>query len=230
MAGFDRNEIAKLVGLTPDASDATIRAAIAEVLASRRVDEDAARRERTLRAEDQRLVAAAIADGRILASRGQHWRHVLATSREANRALLASLASGVASPQRDVRASQAQSPNAELDHVLGMLGIPAANRASGTVHAAAPSPAQASPHVHAGTPLIPMPPAQASPWTEPLLPQPKRPVIEFTHKEMSDEMLRRALGHRSSKYLPPRPENWHYVGPNDLQWNEDRQLFEEKPQ
>lgn len=230
MAEFDRNEIAELVGLKPDASDATIRAAIAEVLASRRDSGDAARRERALVADDQRLVTAAIADGRILASRAQHWRHALATDREANRALLAVLAPALPPSLRDVRASQAQSPTAELDHILGKLGLPVTGP-RGTVHAAAqsPAPAPSSPHVRASAPATQMAPApRTSPFTEPLLPQPKRPVIEFTHKEMSDEILRRVLGPRASRNVPPRPANWHLTTVNALQWNEEKQLFQEK--
>ncbi|MEB3062480.1 hypothetical protein [[Mycobacterium] zoologicum] len=241
MAEFESKEIAELVGLSPDANDRTIRAALAEVLASRRDSGDAARRERALVAEDQRLVTAAIADGRILASRGHHWRHVLASDRDANRALLASLASALPPSSREVLASQAYSPNAELDHIhiLGKLGIPVAGPRS-TVHASAqsPAPAPTSPHVRAGAPTTQTTPTPQMPLDlipsfvpNPIVIRRGKPISEWTQQEISDEYMRR-LGPRTSVGLPPAPPEdiVYWPSPNDtFRWNETNQQFEANP-
>lgn len=243
MPEYDRKEIAELVGLSPDASDETIRVAIAEKLASQRSHEDKSRRERALAIEDQRLVAAAIADGRVVASRAEHWRHVLATDRDANRALLASLAPGLPPSQRDIPASQAHSPKAELDRILANLGFPASSQIArpSAVYASAQSPAPASrpSPVRAGAPASQMTPAPRTSRDlipndfvpDPVLIRRGKPSHERTQREISDECMRR-LSPRTAVGLPPPPPEdvWYWPSPNDhFRWNEETQQFEAKP-
>jgi hypothetical protein len=87
-----RAELAELLGLAPDVDDASLQKAMDETLA-RRAARDNAERDRQLKEDDKRTVAAAVADGRITAATSNDWIRALKTDRAGTRRVIASLSS-----------------------------------------------------------------------------------------------------------------------------------------
>ncbi|WP_142256613.1 hypothetical protein [Mycobacterium colombiense] len=115
-------ELARIVGVDPASDWETIKAAADKLLA-----EDAAKRsaqnrsqaEKVLEAEDRRLVAAAVNDGRLTAQSAQSWRAALKRDRPGNRLVLASLAPGI---RPDGRIGP--DPDSDLEDVYNRLMAP----------------------------------------------------------------------------------------------------------
>lgn len=115
-------EMARLVGVDPSSDWETIKAAADKLLAEDAAKRDAESRsqaEKVLEAEDRRLVAAAVNDGRLTANSAQRWREALKRDRPANRLVLASLAPGL---RADGRLGAA--PDSDLEDVYKRLMAP----------------------------------------------------------------------------------------------------------
>jgi hypothetical protein len=113
-----------MVGLPADSDDETLRRAMADLLAaheSREAEAIAASAEQRLQAEDKRIVAAAINDGRLPTDRATFWLDACKRDRAKNRAVISMLAKGLP-PAEKVAA------DADLQRVHGRvmagLGVP----------------------------------------------------------------------------------------------------------
>ncbi|WP_156749202.1 hypothetical protein [Mycobacterium sp. 1482292.6] len=116
-------ELARIVGVDPGSDWETIRAAADKLLAedaARRKAENRSQVEKVLEAEDRRLVAAAVNDGRLTAQSAQSWRDALKRDRPGNRLVLASLAPGI---RPDGRIGAAD-PDSDLEDVYNRLMAP----------------------------------------------------------------------------------------------------------
>ena len=96
MSEVSRSEIIKLLGLPPDADDETVLRAVDDMVASQQATAlPLSVAEKQARAEDRRTVLAAVNDGRIVPDRLDFWCQAMQKDRAGNRAVLASLASGL---------------------------------------------------------------------------------------------------------------------------------------
>ena len=148
-------EIAQLLGLPPDVDDATLSAAVEEALARQKNRKVAAARnsdEERLVAEDKRIVAAAIDDGRLSLTSRERWLNALESDRATNRTMLASLAPGLRPTEQVVADVELEQMHGQAMARLGITD----SRPSRTVAAASPqaprTPSGASVHM-LGMPL-----------------------------------------------------------------------------
>lgn len=207
-----RAELARLVGVSPDVDDATLHAAIEKTIAAQKARETAAARsgmEQRLEAEDRRIVAAAINDGRLSPGSRERWLKALKTNRGANRSVLASLAPGLR-PTEKVVADQ------ELEqlygHVMAQMGFqPAA------VSPPARSVAASSQPVPSSGQSVDMLGLPVSPAPDPVRISRGTPPEQWTRKQQSD-YLQRQLGPRfwPGTEPPPAADQWYWPSPDDV--------------
>lgn len=216
-----RAELAALVGLSHDVDDETLNAAIANMVGQRQAREAAvarataeARAEARLQAEDRQIVAAAINSGKINSSRAQFWVDALKRERPGNRAIIASLASGL--PPAEKVAADADLERVH-DGVMARLGLPAGKPAgSARTVAASQHPA----------PLPPTPMVDSLGIPIPGVPAPVRLVrgkdpAHFTSEERDNGLLY-ALGGQfaaaaAARGIPRAPgaAGYYQPSPND---------------
>jgi hypothetical protein len=208
---FSLDSLAALVGMDPSDGLDAIVGKMNEIIAghkSVKQREQDAKHERRLQDEDKRIVAAAINDGRVAREGKQAWVQALATDRAANRAMLASLASGIPPAEHVVVDEGIERVH---NQVLARLGIKPPPRPSspGTVAAAAPQWSPSPVYDDLGLPI-------ADQFPTPVLLSRGKPYSEWTAQEKQDAMSRR-LGPRFSAGLPPQPagDKWYFPSPND---------------
>jgi hypothetical protein len=90
-----RAQVARILGLPSDADDGTLLEKLDALAESTRRSEVVSAAEREARAQDRRLVIAAVNDGRLTAKSIDLWCGAMQKDRAANRAVLASLAPGL---------------------------------------------------------------------------------------------------------------------------------------
>jgi hypothetical protein len=225
MIEVPRAEVAKLVGLPADATDEELQKAMAEVAASQKAREAesvAAAAEAREAAQDRRIVAAAVADGRLPASRAEFWCAALKNgNREANRAVVASLAPGL-------RPAERVAAETEMDRVhnkvMAQLGVVPTNplrsvAASGDPHADL--------RERAVLDVFGLPVAQTP---APVLIERGVDPADWTPKQAQDAMLRR-LGPRfhPGTQAPPKGDVWFQPSPNDVVEFKDGEWREKRP-
>ncbi len=216
MIQVPRTEIAQLLGLPPDVDDATLSAAVEEALARQKNRKVAAARnsdEERLVAEDKRIVAAAINDGRLSLTSRERWLNALKSDRATNRTMLASLAPGLRPTERVVADEELEQMHGQ---VMARLGI-TDSRPSRTVAAASPQ----APRTPRGASVnmlgMPLPGVPA-----PIRIVRGKPPEQWTAEERSNWFLHRLRGRfRQGVELPPGSEGVYQPSPNDTyEWVE----------
>jgi hypothetical protein len=201
-----RAEVAALVGLPADSSDELLHKAMADLRAAheaREAEAIAAAAEQQLVAEDRRIVAAAINAGKFSADRGKFWLDALARDRTGNRAIIASLASGLPTVKKVAADAELQQVH---NAVLSRLGIPKTPQRVKAASGFGAQPGESLP----------------APYAQPDVPAPvviQRGVdpADWTPRQAQDAMLRR-LGRRFWPGTePPPPGDVVYIpSPKDV--------------
>jgi hypothetical protein len=128
MIAKPRAEVAKLVGLPADATDEELQEAMSSLLAALAAQEAqavAAAAEAREVAEDRRIIAAAVADGRLPANRAEFWCTALKNgNRAANRAVVGMLTPGWRSPEQVAAADDLQRVHAKVMAQSGVVPQP----------------------------------------------------------------------------------------------------------
>lgn len=227
-------ELAELLGLPPDVDDATLRKAMAELLASveareaREAEVAAAAAEQRLQAEDRRIVAAACNEGKLPASRIEFWCSALQQDRARNRAVIASLSPGIISSTERVSADGKRvAVDGDLERVhnkvMAQLGVPTNPLKS----VAASGDPQADLREREVLDSVGLPTAQVP---KPVVIQPGTHPSQWTPKQAQDAMLRR-LGPRffPGTEKPPAGDVVYFPSPNDVVEFKDGQWIEKRP-
>jgi hypothetical protein len=207
-----RSEITELLGLPHNVDDATLETEFQKAIARLKETELAAARsseEQRLRAEDRRLVNAAYADGRIV--NRDNWAAALAANRRENRALLASLASGLRPDEQVVVDEELEQTYGKVMARLGIKPPPPRPNAPRTVAAASPqtSPSSSAPMLDSvGIPLAQLPaPVRISKGT---------PPEQWDDRQRQDALLRRMSPRLWPGTKPPPAQDvWYQPSPND---------------
>lgn len=213
-------KIAELLGLPPDTPESELRQAMADLLAAheaREADAIAAAAEQRLQAEDKRIVAAAINDGRLPADRATFWLDACKRDRTTNRAVISMLAKGLP-PAAKVAA------DADLQRVHGkvMAGLGLPTNPLRSVEAAGgfgqqPGETLPAPYRNPACPA-------------PVVIQKGTSPADWTPKQTQDAMLRR-LGPRffPGTEPPPKGDVVYVPSPNDVSaWDEASGTWIEK--
>lgn len=202
-----RAELAELVGLPADSDDETLRRAMADLLAaheSREAEAIAASAEQRLQAEDKRIVAAAINDGRLPTDRATFWLDACKRDRVKNRAVISMLAKGLP-PAEKVAA------DADLQRVHGrvMAGLGVATNPLRSVEAASGFGQQPGETLPA--------PYRNRAFPAPVVIEKGVSPADWTPKQAQDAMLRR-LGPRffPGTEAPPKGDIVYYPSPGDV--------------
>jgi hypothetical protein len=202
-----RAEVAKLVGLPADATDEELQKAMADLLAVQAAQEAesvAAAAEAREVAEDKRIVAAAVADGRLPANRAEFWCAALKNgNREANRAVVGMLTPGWRSPERVALDNDLERIHAK---VMAQFGGAPQPRTVAASDGFGRQPGENLP----------------APYRSPDVPAPvviQKGVspADWTPKQAQDAMLRR-LGPRfhPGTEAPPKGDVVYFPSPNDV--------------
>lgn len=204
-----RAEVCELLGVDAGVDDSTLQRALDEALARQKARAEVSAAEQRARAEDCSIVLAAYNEGKIPGSRIEFWCAALQNDRASNRAVLASLASGLV-PNEQV----AVDPDVEKVHakVMSQLGF-AQRQPSGQVAAAAPvSSPPTSSGVMRDSVGLPIPGIPA-----PVRLVRGKPPEEWTKQERDDAALW-ALGPAFRRGLrpPPGSSGYYYPSPNDV--------------
>jgi len=207
-----RVELVGLLGLPPDVSDEELQRELAAQLAAIKAAKEAQQvsaAEQRARAEDRGLVLAAHNDGRVHRDRVEFWCDALSRDREANRALLASLAPGPL-PSQPLPGD----PGVAAVHakIVGRVAKPATAAPPQPLAAAAPPSTAPAPTDGLGLPVPAVPPPVC-------IARGKNPQ-EWTYEERSNFFLHQ-LGPRLSQGVPPPPPTDYYYqpSPNDhFEW------------
>jgi hypothetical protein len=209
-----RAQITELLGLPPDVDDETLNREMERAIAHVGATAVSAAEQRA-RAEDRRIVIAAVNDGRLTKSRIEFWCDALSRDRTGNRAVLAALAPGLPPAQKVV------DPDAERAErqVLARLGIKPPPQAP------SPRPVAASGQASPSSPPVDM-------LGIPLVPQMPEPVRIFKGKdpatwsrqEQSDYFMHKlgpAVTRGGQVNRPPREDDWYVPSPHDtFEWVE----------
>lgn len=198
-----RAELTRLCGLPADADDETLSKAMAELLAAaeaRKAQSVAAAAEQQLVAEDKRIVAAAINDGRLPVDRAAFWLDACARDRS-NRQIIASLAPGLQPAEKIAADSQAEATHAKLMARLGLGPEPRTVAASfgdwGDTYGA-PSPY--------ATPETPAP----------VLLSKGTAREDYSREEKYQDFIDKlGLSRRLGVPKPPPGDSWYVPSPND---------------
>lgn len=121
-----RAELCELCGLPADADDETLSRRMAELLAAREAGQAqavAAAAEQQEIAQDKRIVAAAINDGRLPAERATFWLDALKRDR-GNRVIIASLAPGLKPAETVAADAESERTHTKLMARLGLAPEP----------------------------------------------------------------------------------------------------------
>jgi len=192
-----RAELVALLRLSPEVSDEELQRELAAQLAAIKAAKDAQRvdaAEQQARAEDRGLVLAAQGDGRVHRDRVEFWCDALRRDRDANRALLASLAPGP-------RPSQPLPVDPDMEAVHAQI-VCRVTKTPSAIQAAAANPA---PHDDIGVRIPPMPaPVRISRGKAP---------GDWTYEERASYLLHK-LGPRFSQGVPPPPPGDRYYIPS----------------
>lgn len=227
-----RDEVVRLLGLSPDVDDETLQRELAVQLAEIEAAKQAQRvsaAEQLARAEDRRIVLAACNAGKFPPHRIEFWCDALQRDRENNRALLAALAPGLRPGEQPVVDEEI---DATHRRILERLGI----RAPHTVAASAGTTTYQQAVRNADKFGRSSGERAADPYVIPDVPAPQRvsrgkPMSEWTDQERADALQRR-LGPRfhPGTQPPPKGDKWYWPSPNDPfefdeasgQWREKR--------
>lgn len=236
MVDVPRAEVLRLLGLPADSDDATMQAELDRQLDQIERDLDRQRvsaAERLARAEDRRIVHAAVNDGRLTPGKVEFWCEALQRDRDRNRQVLAALAPGLP-PDRKLPVD----PEAEQVHrnILRRLGVQEPAR---QVQAAAdeqPSPYQRavrnsdkfadSSSVKRDDLGFPIPD-----FPRPQLVSRGKPIEEWTEQEKADA-VQRQLGQRfhPGTKPPPKGDVYYLPSPNDpFEFDESTGQWRSKP-
>jgi hypothetical protein len=153
-----RTQITELLGLPPDVDDETLNRELEKAIARVGATAVSAAEQRD-RAEDRRIVLAAVNDGRIPASRVGFWLDACARDRTGNREIIAVLAPGLP-PKEPIADPDVAYASEGVKSALGRLGFTPAPR---TVEAAGlranplPSPTAAFDSIGGALSQIPAP-------------------------------------------------------------------------
>jgi hypothetical protein len=207
-----RAELAALLGLPPDTDEATLRRAMADLVATheaREADAIAAAAEQRLQAEDKRIVAAAINEGKLPKDRFEFWCSALQQDRPKNRSIIS-----VISPARPpLPPAERVGVDGDLQRVhakvMAQLGVPQPLRS-----VAASGDPQADLRERAVLDAFGLPVAQVPPpvllrkGTSPADYTPEQQYQDFAHK----------LGGKFTEGVPrpPAGDTWYAPSPNDV--------------
>lgn len=235
MVDVPRAEVLRLLGLPADSDDATMQAELDRQLDQIERDLDRQRvsaAERLARAEDRRIVHAAVNDGRLTPGKVEFWCEALQRDRDRNRQVLAALAPGLP-PDRKLPVD----PEAEQVHrsVLRRLGVQ--EQARQVQAASDETPYQRGVREHdqrvrdqkrvtyddLGLPIAPVP--------APVVVSHGKPKELWTDQEKADA-LQRQLGQRfwPGTKAPPKSDQVYLPSPNDpFEFDESTGQWRSKP-
>jgi len=203
-----RAELAKLLGLPPDSSDAELQKAMADLVAHQKAAEAesvAAPAEQGLQAEDKRIVAAAINAGKLPANRASFWIDACKRDRARNRAVIAMISPSAWVPERVAVDSEMERVH---NKVMASLGYEPTVTGGG---AAPPPPAPAGRYDAHGFPVanVPSPVVLQKRATDP---------ADWTWQQRSDFFQRNILGGKfkeGTKPPPPLGDVIYWPSPSD---------------
>lgn len=207
-----RAAITALVGVAADVDDQTLNNAIEKMIADHRTRQHA-QRNRELEPADKRLVAAALAQGKITKASEAQWLKALQDDRDGTQKILANLAPGLLPNGRVAGGADADLERVH-DRVMAALGIkppPEPTSAPQRVAAAAPQ----APPPPSGTP-VDMLGLPVSVMPDPVRIFRGKPPEQWTQQEVGDYFLRQ-LGPRfyPGTNPPPAGDVWYQPSPND---------------
>lgn len=227
-----RAEVVRLLGLPADVDEETLQRELAIQLAEIEAAKEARRvsaAEQAARAEDRRIVLAAVNAGKFPRSRIEFWTDALQRDRENNRAVIASLAPGLRPAEQLVVDAEVEAAHRR---VLERLGIPTPKTVTASDGTTTYQQAvrNADGFGRSSGEHVP------DPFVIPDIPAPVRvsrgkPESELTERERADAMQRR-LGPRfyAGTQPPPQGDKWFQPSPNQpyvfdedsQQWRENR--------
>jgi hypothetical protein len=216
-------KLAELLGLPADTPEDELRKAMADLVATHEAHEAeavAAAAEAREVAEDRRIVAAAVADGRLPANRAEFWCAALKNgNREANRAVVRMLTPGWRSPESVAAAADLERVHAKVIAQFG--GAPQPRKS------VAASDPQAVLRERQVLDSVGLPVAQTP---APVLLRKGTDPADWTKEEQYRDFAHKLGGkHAIGVRKPPAGDSYYMPSPNDVVEFKDGEWVQKKP-